>query len=96
MKTGNSRNILKISLQEDKVSEQVLSWPPEDQTHNCVKFIVKVSKKAEIRNRYNQVPHLNQDNTWESDKNTTKHHIKESQEVSPFLAGDFNEQVKKA
>ena len=25
---------------------------------------------------------------WESDKNTRKHHIQESQEVSPFLVGD--------
>ena len=25
---------------------------------------------------------------WESDKNTRKHHIQESQEVSPFAAGD--------
>ena len=39
-------------------------------------------------NRYNQVPHLIQDTTWESDKNTRKHHIQESQEVSPFPAGD--------
>ena len=31
--------------------------------------------------------HMNQDNTWESDKNTRKHHIQESEEVSPFPAG---------
>ena len=48
----------------------------------------KVSKKAKIRNRYNQVPHLAQDTTWKSDKNTRKHHIHESQEASPFPAGD--------
>ena len=48
----------------------------------------KVSKKAETMNRYNQVQHLTQDTTWESDKNTRKHHIQESLEVSPFLAGD--------
>ena len=29
--------------------------------------LVKVSKKAKIRNRYKQVPHLTQDTTWESD-----------------------------
>ena len=48
---------------------------------------VKVRKAAKIRNRYNQVPHLTQDTTWESDKthlNTTH----KSQEVSPFQAGD--------
>ena len=49
---------------------------------------MKVSKKAKIRNRYNQVPHLTQSTTWESDKNTKKHHIKkESQEVSHSPAG---------
>ena len=41
-----------------------------------------------IRNRHNQVPHLAQDTTWESDKQTRKHHTQESQEVSPFPAGD--------
>ena len=46
---------------------------------------IKVRKKAKNRNRYNQAPHLNQDTTWESDQNTIKHQIQESQEVSPFL-----------
>ena len=45
-------------------------------------------KKARIRNRYNQVLHMTQDTIWESDKNTRKHHRQESQEVSPFPAGD--------
>ena len=49
---------------------------------------IKVRKKAKIRNRYNQAPHLTQDTTRESDKKTIKHHIQESQEVSPFPAGD--------
>ena len=55
-------------------------------------IVVKASKKAKIRNQYNQVPHLTQDTTWESDKNTKqkykKHHKQESQEISPFPAGD--------
>ena len=51
-------------------------------------FMDKVWKKANIRNRYNQVPHLAQDTTWESDKTTIKHHIQDSQEVIPFPAGD--------
>ena len=46
----------------------------------------KVRKAANIRNRYNQVPHLTQDTTWESDKNTTKHHKQESRGQPP--AGD--------
>ena len=28
-------------------------------------------------NQYNQVPHLTQDTTWESDKNTIKHQKRE-------------------
>ena len=38
------------------------------------------------RKRYNQVPHLTKDTTWESNKNTIN--INKSQEVSPFPAGD--------
>ena len=40
-------------------------------------LIRKVRKEASIRNRYNQVPHLTQDTTWERDKNTIKHHKRE-------------------
>ena len=54
-----------------------------------------VSKKAKIRNRYNQVPQLTKDTTWESDKNTRKHHIQESQEVSPSPAGDHKAAMNK-
>ena len=43
---------------------------------------IKVSKEAKIRNRYNPVPHLTQDTTWESDKNTIKHHIHVSVSVN--------------
>ena len=45
-------------------------------------------KKARIRNRYNQVPHLTPDTIQESDKNTRKHHTQESKEVSPFPTDD--------
>ena len=45
---------------------------------------IKVRKNAKIRNRYNLVPHLTQDNEWKSDKNTRKHYIQESQEAKPF------------
>ena len=40
-----------------------------------------------IRNRHNQVPHLTQDTTWESNKSQLNITNK-SQEVSPFPAGD--------
>ena len=41
-----------------------------------------------IGNRYNQSPTLTYDAIWEHDQNTRKHHIQETQEVSPFSAGD--------
>ena len=48
-----------------------------------------VRKATKIRNRYNQIPHLTQDITWESHKKTRKTYKKnKSQEVSPFPAGD--------
>ena len=49
--------------------------------------LLKVSKGAKIRNRYNQVPHLTQDTNGKvtnSQLDTTN----ESQEVSPFPKGD--------
>ena len=51
------------------------------------KLIIKVSKGAKIRNRYNQVPHLTQ-NTDGKLTNTQLDTTNESQEVSPFPAGD--------
>ena len=50
--------------------------------------IVKVKKRAKIRNRYNQATHLTQDNNG---KVTTSQLdiTNESQEVSPFPAGDL-------
>ena len=54
----------------------------------------KVSRKAKIRNQYNQVPYLTQDITWESDKNIRELHIQASQEVSPFPAGDHKIAMK--
>ena len=54
----------------------------------------KVSKGAKIRNRYNQVPHLTQDTNGKvtnSQLDTTN----ESQEVSPFPAGDHKEHINR-
>ena len=59
-----------------------------------IHYSLRVKKEERIRNRYNQVPHL------KHDKNTIarKRHTPESQEVSPFSAGDHkatrNRQVK--
>ena len=54
----------------------------------------KVSKGAKIRNRYNQVPHLTQDTNGkvtDSQLNTNY----ESQEVSPFPAGDHKAHINR-
>ena len=53
---------------------------------------VKVSKSAKIMNRYNQVSHLTQDTNGKvtnSQVDTTN----ESQEVSPFPAGDHKAHI---
>ena len=55
----------------------------------------KVRKKAHVRNRYNQVPHLTQDTTLESNKNTRNHHTQVSQEISPFPTGDHKAAMNK-
>ena len=49
---------------------------------------LKIKEEGKDKNQNNQVPHLIQDTVWESDKNTREHHTQESQEVSPFPAGD--------
>ena len=54
----------------------------------------KVSKGAKIRNRYNQVPYLTQDTNGKvtnSQLDTTN----ESQEVSPFPAGDHKAHINR-
>ena len=51
---------------------------------------IKERKAAKIRNLYNQVPHLTQDTTWESDT-TQFNSTHKSQKVSPFPAGDHKE-----
>ena len=58
----------------------------------------KVRKTAKIRKRYNQVPHLTKDTTWESNKKSINI-TNMSQELSSFPAGDHkqgsNEQMRK-
>ena len=58
------------------------------------KDMCKVSKGAKIRNRYNQVPHLHQDTDGKvtnSQLDTTN----ESQDVSPFPAGDHKSHINR-
>ena len=54
----------------------------------------KVSKGANIRNRYNQVPHLTQDTNGKV-TNSHLNRTNKSQEVSPFLAGDHKAHINR-
>ena len=74
---GGSHNF-PICLDNSKIFSVLLSYSST---------LLKVSKDAKIRNRYNQVPHLTQDTNGK----VTNSHLdttNESQEVSPFPAGD--------
>ena len=61
-------------------------------TYRQLKF--KVSKGAKIRNRYNQIPDLTQD-TKGKVTNSTVDTTNESQEVSPFPAGDHKVHINR-
>ena len=54
----------------------------------------KVSKGAKIKNRYNQVPHLTQDTNGKV-INLQLDTTNESQEVSPFPAGDHEAHINR-
>ena len=60
-----------------------------------MKRVRKVSKGAKIRNRYNQVPHLTQV-TNRKLTNSKLYTTNESQEVSPFQAGDHKAHITEA
>ena len=70
-------------------------WPVINVTPLTLKIVVyKVSKGAKIRSRYNQVPHPTQDTNGKitnSQLDTTN----ESQEVSPFPAGDHKAHINR-
>ena len=55
---------------------------------------LKVSRGAKIRNRYNQEPHLTT-NTNEKVTNSKLDTTNESQEVSPFPAGDHKAHINR-
>ena len=66
---------------------------------SCVSFsqysiCIKLRKRAKIRNQYNQAPHLTQDTNG---KMTTSQldMANESQEVSPFPAGDHKASINR-
>ena len=57
-------------------------------------FLIKVSKGTKIGNRYNQVPHLTQDTNGKV-TNLQLDTTNESQEVSPFPAGDHKSHINR-
>ena len=59
-----------------------------------LQFNFKVSKGAKIRNRYNQVPHLAQDTSGKV-TNSQLETTDESQEISPFPAGDHKAHINR-
>ena len=61
---------------------------------SLVYYSLKGSKCAKIRNQYNQVPHLTQ-NTNEKVTNSLLDTTNESQEVSPFPAGDHKAHINR-
>ena len=56
--------------------------------------MIKISKGAKIRNRYNQVQHLIQ-GTDGKVTNSQLDTTNESQEVSPFPAGDYKAHINR-
>ena len=66
----------------DQINKQIFKAALE-----CISKLkcFEVSKGAKIGNRYNQVPHLTQDGKV---TNSQLYTTNESQEVSPFPAGD--------
>ena len=62
-------------------------WILKEQSDLGFHYLLKVRKEAKIRKPYNHVPHLTQDTTWESNKNTINI-TKKSLEVSHFPVGD--------
>ena len=62
--------------------------------HSDINITFKVSKGAKIWNRYNQVPHLTQDTNGKM-TNSQLDTTNESQEVSPFPAGDHKAHINR-
>ena len=72
-------------------------WQTQDrrgQSLHLHTLYLKVSNRAKIRNLYNQVPHLTQDTNGKV-TNSQLDITNESQEVSPFPAGDHKESINR-
>ena len=84
---------LPLSLCLPRKNSMVMSNDCLDMTI-AVDCEIKVSKGAKIRNRYNHVPHLTQD-TNRKVTNSQLDTTNESQEVSPFQAGDHKAHINR-
>ena len=62
--------------------------------NGTILILIKVRKTAKIRKRYDQVPHLTQDTNGKV-TNAQLDITNESQEVSPFPAGDHKAAMKR-
>ena len=83
---GERRNLDRAKIDQKMSSTE--SRPPDKSVH------LEVSKGAKISSRYNQIPHLTQDTNGKvtnSQLDTTN----ESQEVSPFPAGDHKAHINR-
>ena len=76
------------------VPEFILIPYDVDENHISTFADVKLIKRAKIRNRYNQVPHLTQYTNGKA-TNLQLDIANESQEVSPFPAGDHKATINR-
>ena len=76
--------IVKVSVSQDSITAVGFA-------SHCRSFWCKSKKKnaVKISNHFNQVPHLTQDTTWGSEKKHNQKITSQSQDVSPFPAGDL-------
>ena len=81
----NLHTYCNFSAEQFKATTSWISWDN----------IKKAGKGAKISNRYNQVPHLTQDSS-EKVTNSQLYTTNESQEVSPFPAGDHKAQINRS
>ena len=83
-----------MSLSDDKQADIIDAFNTTSRYLDDILNIIKVSKGAKIRSRYNQAPHPTQDTNGKvtiSQLDTTN----ESQEVSPFPAGDHKAHINR-
>ena len=99
--------LLYLATSYTNLGQTPVSWKPinpyprwlknfsgSNNRQNMANTPIKVSKGAKIRNRYNQVPHLTQDTNGKV-TNSQLDTINESQEVSPFPAGDHKAHINR-